>query len=480
MPDDVQPQGNDQPRQDLPPGLKPRDFRRALRIARQNGLDPENGREAYRMLLDRGIDVSAKRRNLLEHTPDVVQDGTAETGQVMLPQDKVDALLQTDAQREAEIARIQRDLVKRRRSRLRRMLLRLTLFVFLPTAVVGYYYFNIATDIYETKTEFVIHQSGSPNQVAGFSSLLSGTGFANSKDSMQVQGYLTSREAMLRLDGEHAFIDHYKQESIDPIQRLPADASMEDAFKTYEDAVTVGFDPSEGIVKMSVKAASPEKSQEFAEALITYAEEKVDQSSQRVRDDQMKGALESVDRAEQNMRDAQARVLSLQEELGVVSSEAELTARMSVINSLELELEQEYLTLAEIQANARPNAARVAFSEGEIARLENRINTLRGQLTETGEGSQSLARVTAELRIAEAELATRQLLLQEAVAQLETSRVEANRQVLYLSMGVAPIAPDVASHPKRLENTLLAFLIFFAIYILVSLTVSVLREQVSV
>ena len=62
---------------------------------------------------------------------------------------------------------------------------------------------------------------------------------------------------------------------------------------------------------------------------------------------------------------------------------------------------------------------------------------------------------------------------------METARIEANRQVRYLSLGVSPVAPDQATYPRSFVNTILAFLIFSGIYLMISLTVSILREQVS-
>ena len=51
--------------------------------------------------------------------------------------------------------------------------------------------------------------------------------------------------------------------------------------------------------------------------------------------------------------------------------------------------------------------------------------------------------------------------------------------VMGLSIGVFPIAPDEAAYPKSLENTLLTFLVFAGIYLMLSMTVAILREQVS-
>jgi capsular polysaccharide transport system permease protein len=61
----------------------------------------------------------------------------------------------------------------------------------------------------------------------------------------------------------------------------------------------------------------------------------------------------------------------------------------------------------------------------------------------------------------------------------EPARQEADRQVRYLSMGVEPVAPDEATYPRAFENTLVSLLIFAGIYLMISLTVSILREQVS-
>ncbi|SLN16030.1 hypothetical protein PSA7680_00430 [Pseudoruegeria aquimaris] len=81
--------------------------------------------------------------------------------------------------------------------------------------------------------------------------------------------------------------------------------------------------------------------------------------------------------------------------------------------------------------------------------------------------------------MAESDLQTRTLLLQQALQQLETARVEANRQVRYISQGVSPVAPDEATYPRAFENTVLAFLIFSGIYLMISLTAAVLRDQIS-
>ena len=70
-------------------------------------------------------------------------------------------------------------------------------------------------------------------------------------------------------------------------------------------------------------------------------------------------------------------------------------------------------------------------------------------------------------------------MLAQSLQAMETARVEANRQTRYLSVAVAPVAPDEAAYPRAFENTLVVMLIFAGIYLMVSMTVAILREQVS-
>ncbi|MEM6825429.1 MAG: capsule biosynthesis protein, partial [Pseudomonadota bacterium] len=116
---------------------------------------------------------------------------------------------------------------------------------------------------------------------------------------------------------------------------------------------------------------------------------------------------------------------------------------------------------------------------GDISRLEALVADLRSQLTESTAGEGSLARTSGQLRMAEVDLETRTQMMLEALQALESARTEANRQVRYLSLGVNPVPPDEATYPRAFENTLLAALIFAGIYLMISLTASILREQVS-
>lgn len=475
-------------------GLTGRQLRMARRVAQKHGIAATSDFDAVRQLRAQGIDPF-KHSNILELVKSTTGMGGAEAlpraellpdQRVQLPQTVPDGprnLPSTEQispaeRRVSEIVKIQRDIARRRRRKVLMLVARLSVFVLLPTIIAGWYFYMIATPMYATSSEFVIQQA-EPAGAAGLGGLFQGTSMATQQDSITVQSYLTSRAALLRLDQDHGFKSHFSQPHIDPIQRLPENATNEAAFSIYQDHVRIGYDPTEGIIKMEVIAADPATSQLFSEALIDYAEEQVDQLTLRLREDQMAGARQSYEDAEARRAEALAEWLRIQQEVQQIDPVGETSARTAQISSLETQRQQLQLELQTRLSVSRPNEAQVNSLNSQIANIESLISDLRTEMTQTTIEGSSLAARNTELRLAEENYTFQTLMVQQALQQMEAAQIEANRQVRYLSMGVEPVAPDEATYPRAFENTLITFLILSGIYLMISLTASILREQVS-
>ncbi len=471
-------------------GLTGRQLRLARRMAQKNGLAATSDYDAVRLLRAAGIDPF-QNTNMLELVPADQKQGQDQLparvaeNKVQLPQtmpvDK-NTLPSTESRspaemRAMEIGEIQRDIARRRRRRLLLMLARLSAFVFLPTLFAAWYFYSVASPMYSSKAEFLILQADNAGG-SGLGSLLSGTQFATNQDSIATQSYLASKDAMVRLDEDEGFKAVFSDPMIDPIQRLPENASHEAAYKLYKKYVKIGYDPTEGVIRMEVSAPDPAVSARFSRALIGYAETRVDDLSQRKREDQMRDARASLDKATAERRAAQAALVGLQEN-SVIDPEGVIVSLRNQISNVEIQLQEKELQLAALQDNPRPNRARMAGVEGDVRRLQELLNRLRDKMTEAHAGGSSLAQQTAQIQMAQADLATADLLMQSALQTLKQTELEANRQVRYLTTSVEPVASQDPSYPRSFENTVLAFLIFSGIYLMISLTASILREQVS-
>ncbi|MCB1339599.1 MAG: capsule biosynthesis protein [Pseudooceanicola sp.] len=484
-------------------GLTGRQLRMARRVAQKYNLPATSDFDAVRLLRERGIDPFARSNmlelvvpqggaNAVEGSPDAFAQVAAAAGQLQVANRRGDVPQTAPQQnpylprpemspaekRARDIGAIQRDIMLRRRKRLMLLLTRLAFFVMLPTVLAGWYFYNVATPMYSSKSEFLILQADNVGG-SGLGGLLTGTQFATSQDSIATQSYLQSKDAMLRLDADVGFKAHFSQDWLDPIQRIEPDATNEEAYRTYSRNVKIGYDPTEGVLRMEVSAADPEVAREFSAKLISYAEQRINHLSEQKRADQMKDAKSGFAEAEQARRAAQEALVALQQQGALLDPEAVIATLRAQINNVELQLQEKELQLAALMDNARPNQARVDGVSADVERLRKLLGDLNAKMLDASKGENSLAELTVRIEMARADLATRDLMLQSALQQVEQTRMEANRQVRYLTTSVQPVASQEASYPRKFENTALAFLVFSGIYLMLSLTASILREQVT-
>ena len=482
-------------------GLTGRQLRMARRVAQKHGLAPTSDFDAVRMLRAKGIDPFQPSNTLElvvpqgrgeQHeggAPDAMaqlpaQQGGAGGGRVQLPQTmpvKKQSLPSTDVnpaeRRSREVAQIQRDIATRRRRKLGLLLVRLAFFIMLPTLLAGYYFYKVATPMYATESSFLIIQNEGSGGAGPLGGLLP-TQFATSTDAIAVQGYLQSKDAMLRLDADLGFKSHFKEADVDPIQRLSENATNEEAYKLYKKNIKIGYDPTEGMIRMEVIAADPQLSAKFSHRLINYAQERVNSLSQQKRDDTMGDAVQALEKAQLARRDSQTALIKLQVENGIDPGAVIASLRGNITQYETLLIEKE-LELSALLDNQNPNRAKVEGVQADIRRLSQLIVRLNDRMNKSTSEKPSLARQAVLLQLAQADLASTDMNLQVSNGVLEQARTEAGRQVRYLTIAVDPVASEEPSYPRSFENTILAFLIFGGIYMMISLTASILREQVT-
>ena len=366
-------------------GLTGRQLRMARRTAQRHDLPATSDFDAVRLLRQAGIEPF-QRSNLLELAPK--SDGSArppaKSGRASRPQlpqrrgasENLPALIEEEdpaLRRAREVERIQQSIIRRRQKKLALLGVRLAFFVGLPTLLAGWYFYTVASPIYSTKSAFLIQQNSeqSAGGGGGLMGMISGGGGGGLSDGSSVQSYLTSIEAMIRLDQDHNFIAHYSDPAIDPLARLNADASNEEAFKVFKKSVKIGYDPTEGLVNMEVIAVSPDASVEFSNALIHYAKERVSNITQRLRDAQI-ACNEALD-----------RLVTLQQELAVIDSKSAVASIQHQIMGLEQEVDQMEKSLAIHMENARPNTSKVNALKTSIRINKDLIEAKQAELTQT-------------------------------------------------------------------------------------------------
>jgi len=375
-----------------------------------------------------------------------------------------------------EIEKIQQRIVRRRRQKITALYVRLSIFVLIPTCLVTYYFVAIATPLFSAKSELFIEKGESMSK-SSMGKTSYGETQSEGRDLYAVQGYLTSPAAMLQLDKNDAFTKAFSGETIDPITRLPVSPSIKKRYDLYKKMVKVSFDPTEGILQLEVRSPNPETSVSWSKTLIAISEQRITDVSSRVRNNIVSDADSALKAASDNRDDVLKRLLLEQARVSTFDPGSEAQSLLAEISDLQNQMNRKKLLLMELQELANPSPDRISSVEGEIRRMTRLVQQIRMRLSSETVGGGSLAEISANIGMLQAELNTRESMLANSIDRVEAARMDADRKSKYLVQGVEPVAMDTPVFPEKIKAPIVAFLIFSGVYLMCSMTLSILKEQ---
>lgn len=360
--------------------------------------------------------------------------------------------------------------------RLSSLLRRLLLWVGLPTLAAVVYFGLLATDMYESESKYSIQgsdmRSGALDTLLG--ALPVGAG-SNEYDARAVQEYILSRDVLQRLDGEEGFIAHHQDASVDWFARIPADATFEEAYEYYQGLVDVRYDSQAGVSTLTVLATTAADARRFALAILGYAEQMVNDLSERARLDRMDFALQEVAGGEQRLAKARHAILELQREGAELNPQESATAVFNIRTELEGELAKTRAELRQLESFMKPEAHQVQALRQKIVSLEEQVQNENLKLVDPQSQSLSASIARFEPLVLEKEFAEKAYA--SALTSLEVARVEAAQQHRYLATIVRPSSPDEPTHPERILGILTVFSVALAVFGIVTLFIAAVREH---
>lgn len=350
------------------------------------------------------------------------------------------------------------------------------LVVLLPTLLTGIYYFGFAADQYVSEARFVV-RSSSRQAPSGLGSLLSNVGITRSQDdTYPVNDFIMSRDAAKLLVNRQDLKAIMSRPEADGIARFPnfySKDTFEDLFKRYKDLVNVTLDTSSGISELTVRAFRPRDSETVALALLGDAEALINRMNERARQDAIMVAQSEVDRSEKRVTNVQAALTQFRMRQNTIDPTKSSTGLLELVGRLSQESSSSKAQLSEL--------LRTAPQSPQIPGLRNRVGALDRQIVEeqrkiVGDNN-SIATTLGDYErlLLSREFADKSL--SSAIGSLESARVEAQRQQLYLERVVEPNLADAALYPKRITSTATVLLACLLIYGIGWLLLAGVREH---
>jgi capsular polysaccharide transport system permease protein len=322
----------------------------------------------------------------------------------------------------------------------------------LPTLIAGVYYFAIASDLYLSEVKFVV-RSPSKGAMSSITSMLSSAGAASvSEDTFAVHEYLMSRDAVRRLEQEDDLRTLLSRPEGDSLTRFPGFLfwrhDFEALFRSYSHFVSVEVDSSSGVSTLQVKAYRPEDAQLIASALLKFSEQLVNALNDRARQDSLATFQREVETNEQKIAKVQSELTVYRIKQKMLDPKTASAGPLELVAQMQAQEANAKAQLAEVLKNS-PNSPQIPLIRTRLASLDKLIADERAKIT--GD-SDSVATTLADYESLDLQKLLGEKALASAFASLETARLEAQRQQLFLEAITQPNLADYPLYPNRFAS----------------------------
>jgi capsular polysaccharide transport system permease protein len=292
-------------------------------------------------------------------------------------------------------------------------------------------------------------------------------------DASTLREYLISHDAVMALHDRLDVISMWQRPEADYIARLH-DTEPERLPKYFNSMVSASLDSSTGVLTLRVRSFRPEDSKAIAEALLTQAEDLVNRLSERQRSDQLRLARDEVAIAERRVAESREALARFREQQRDLDSQGTAMASQQQISAMEGALTVARAELRERSAFMRPDNPALQSTRNRIEALERQIEAERLRRT-GGDGTLVHQLAAYDRLILEREFADRQLA--SATTSLETARMDAQRQQVFVARVVEPNLAVYPLYPRKLIGVGSVFLGLAVAYGIAWLLIASMRDH---
>ncbi|MGU3658171.1 capsule biosynthesis protein [Methylobacterium fujisawaense] len=361
-----------------------------------------------------------------------------------------------------------------------RIIRRIGFFVLLPTLVVGLYLFAFASNQYVAEAQFAVRGNVEPMENISLGQYTNLIQKHNSQDSFIVRDYINSQTLVEALEKSIGISKMFSRSEADFWARFDPTDPIEDLTKYWRKHVEAHIDSISGVIRLSVRAFTPEDALTIARAVVLRSEALINDISKRAQSDMVAQAEADAKVAQDRLRKAHLALQAFRNQWGVIdpikSAEGTLTALTSLRkDKLKAENDLQVLRGSNLDERSRSIQTLVA----NIAAIDQQMKTLQDEMTSAtaGAGGQNLTEALLQYEGLLVERTIAEKLEESAHTLLDRARVSASKQHIFLATFVPPVLPTDSLYPERGHTLLVAFFCFLVIWSSSALLLAGIRDQ---
>ena len=347
----------------------------------------------------------------------------------------------------------------------------------LPTILAGVYYFLIAADQYVAEFRFAL-RTVEPVRIDPGSILGAAAPSPVGVDSYAVVQYIGSRDILDDLGRTLDLREMFSRPDADRLAQLQLPVTIEELVRYWKGQVDAFFDITNGTIVVRARAFTPDDALKLAQGILSSSERLVNDLSARARRDTLRSSQKEVHRAERRLKTALARLSEFRDREGLIDPRKTADATQALAGRIRDDIVRAQTEMATVKHYMRADAPSVKMLEARIQSLQTQLRSVESEVTDTERSrSEVLSRVMGLYERLESERSFAEKAYQHALEALDRSRLNADRQQVYIAGFVQPSLPEEALYPRRLHMVGLIAFLCCAIWLIGAFIVHTVREH---
>lgn len=354
--------------------------------------------------------------------------------------------------------------------------------VLVPVFLIGLYYLFISSDQYRSEMRFAVRGTErSTLENLGLNAIPGATEQAG--DAYIVIDYIHSTQILLDMQ-QKLGIDvrqFFAKPDIDFAYRIDPNMPLEKFIGYWRWMIDASYNSTTSITTFEVTAFNGQDAAAIADAVLKVSNELVNDLSTKARLQLISNAQSEVTRTEDRLVAARQSVALFRDTTQITDPTAQAGLELALIQGLEQQIIEANSRRAALLSTVTTDSPSVRVLDRQIAALTTQLETKRrvigsGGVATTG-GDRTLTTKLTEYNALALEQEFAEKAYTTALSSLETSQAEARRQDRYFAIAVEPNVPEIALHPLRMINTMVAFFALCVVWLIGYLIAQAIRDH---
>ncbi|WP_164707231.1 hypothetical protein [Arcobacter peruensis] len=348
--------------------------------------------------------------------------------------------------------------------------------LFLISLVISVIYVGfIKTSFYESSASITIKNLDDSSTTSSLLGLVSGQTNNSAQDAMILQEYLKSYEVYEKLNKEFNLSKYYESYNIDFLQKMYSFNSYEDFVELYNKHLTIVYDESSNITKISFFHIDAQKAQEIVVFLINEAEDKLNKYNKQIAQKQLRFIKNETNKQKEILEKSISKLELYQNNEKTLDPNSQAETNSALISELKAKLIENKAKLQKMSKYLTNSAFEIVDLKREISQIEESTKELRKE--QSGTSSKTLNKSIFEFEKIKSEVDLNTELYKQSLLQLQSSKIEVNKENKTLQVLVNPNLAQSYSEPKRARELITVILVLSLLYGILSMIGAIIKDH---